>query len=190
MFRPAHQFEMVTSSDQLICAADDEGSLQTHLVHVLKVILPGGVSYAEVGGASAVSKVHAVEVGRARSHSDAWLLLGGGWSQCSPRSQILKTGSEDATEHAHSPRSTTTWFGVESQRQGTGRCMSLWVPHTVYSPKGEVRRGKDTSLVVDPRIMECFGHYHKTPSPEEGPAEVDQALECVPYPTGVLLLRK
>ncbi|XP_040007483.1 arf-GAP with Rho-GAP domain, ANK repeat and PH domain-containing protein 1 isoform X2 [Xiphias gladius] len=72
---PAHQFEMVTLSDQLICAADDKDSLLTHLVHILKVILPGGVSYAEVGQASAVSKVCVVEVGRASSQSDAWLLL-------------------------------------------------------------------------------------------------------------------
>lgn len=40
-----------------------------------QVILPGGVSYAEVGGASAVSKVCVVEVGGASSQSDAWLLL-------------------------------------------------------------------------------------------------------------------
>ncbi|XP_008277690.1 arf-GAP with Rho-GAP domain, ANK repeat and PH domain-containing protein 1 [Stegastes partitus] len=72
---PANQFEMVTLSDQLICNADDKEALQTHLVHILKVILPGGVSYAEVGGASAVSKVCVVEVGGASSHPDAWLLL-------------------------------------------------------------------------------------------------------------------
>ncbi|XP_044078447.1 arf-GAP with Rho-GAP domain, ANK repeat and PH domain-containing protein 1 [Siniperca chuatsi] len=72
---PAHEFEMVTLSDQLICAADNKEGLLTHLVHILKVILPGGVSYAEVGGASAVSKVFVIEVGGASSYSDAWLLL-------------------------------------------------------------------------------------------------------------------
>ncbi|XP_047184084.1 arf-GAP with Rho-GAP domain, ANK repeat and PH domain-containing protein 1 [Scophthalmus maximus] len=71
----AHQFEMVTLSDQLICAAEDKETLLTHLVHILKVILPGGVSYAEVGGASAVSKVCVVKVGGASSQSEAWLLL-------------------------------------------------------------------------------------------------------------------
>ncbi|KAI3373370.1 hypothetical protein L3Q82_006663 [Scortum barcoo] len=72
---PAHEFEMVTLSDQLICASDSQEALMSHLVHILKVILPGGVSYAEVCGASAVSKVCVVEVGGASSHSDAWLLL-------------------------------------------------------------------------------------------------------------------
>ncbi|XP_039633654.1 arf-GAP with Rho-GAP domain, ANK repeat and PH domain-containing protein 1 isoform X1 [Perca fluviatilis] len=73
--KDGHQFEMVTLSDRLVCAADNQEELLTHLHHILKVILPGGVSYAEVGGASAVSKVCVVEVGGASSHSDAWLLL-------------------------------------------------------------------------------------------------------------------
>ncbi|XP_030602451.1 arf-GAP with Rho-GAP domain, ANK repeat and PH domain-containing protein 1 [Archocentrus centrarchus] len=72
---PAHQFEIVTLRDQLICAADDREGLLNHLVHILKVVLPGGVSYAEVGGAFAVSKVCIVEVGRASNHPEAWLLL-------------------------------------------------------------------------------------------------------------------
>ncbi|XP_078100668.1 uncharacterized protein LOC144513457 isoform X2 [Sander vitreus] len=73
--KDGHQFEMVTLSDRLICAADSQEELLTHLHHILKVILPGGVSYAEVGGASAVSKVCVVDMGGASSHSEAWLLL-------------------------------------------------------------------------------------------------------------------
>ncbi|XP_051793856.1 arf-GAP with Rho-GAP domain, ANK repeat and PH domain-containing protein 1 [Acanthochromis polyacanthus] len=76
---PTHQFEMVTLSGQLICNADDKEALQTHLVHILKFFLTGdsprGVSYAEVGGACAISKVCVVEVGGASSQPDAWLLL-------------------------------------------------------------------------------------------------------------------
>ncbi|XP_053188009.1 arf-GAP with Rho-GAP domain, ANK repeat and PH domain-containing protein 1 [Scomber japonicus] len=71
----AHQFEIVTLSDHLICVADDDEGLLSHMTHILKVILPGGVSYAEVGGASAVSKVCVVDVGGASSMSDVWLLL-------------------------------------------------------------------------------------------------------------------
>ncbi|XP_010729768.3 arf-GAP with Rho-GAP domain, ANK repeat and PH domain-containing protein 1 isoform X1 [Larimichthys crocea] len=72
---PTHEFEMVTLSDQMICAADNQEELMSHMVHILKVILPGGVSYAEVCGASAVSQVCVVEVGGASKQSDAWLLL-------------------------------------------------------------------------------------------------------------------
>lgn len=39
------------------------------------MILPGGVSYPEVVGASGVSKVCLVDVAGDSSHSDAWLLL-------------------------------------------------------------------------------------------------------------------
>lgn len=46
-------------------------TFETHL----QVILPSGVSYAEVGGASAVSKVCVFEVGGASHQTDAWLLL-------------------------------------------------------------------------------------------------------------------
>ncbi|KAM9728606.1 arf-GAP with Rho-GAP domain, ANK repeat and PH domain-containing protein 1 isoform 2-T3 [Menidia menidia] len=70
-----HQFELVTLRDRLICEADTRDTLHTHLVHILKVVLPGGVSYAEVCGASAVSRVCMVAVGGASSQSDAWLLL-------------------------------------------------------------------------------------------------------------------
>ncbi len=39
VFRAAHEFEMVTLSDQLICAADNQEALLSHLVHILKVNL-------------------------------------------------------------------------------------------------------------------------------------------------------
>lgn len=37
VFRPVPQFEMVTLSNQLICAANDKDDLLRHLVHILKV---------------------------------------------------------------------------------------------------------------------------------------------------------
>lgn len=37
--RAAHQFEMVTLSEQLICAADDDEVLLSHMTHILKVTL-------------------------------------------------------------------------------------------------------------------------------------------------------
>ncbi|XP_061904994.1 mucin-5AC isoform X2 [Entelurus aequoreus] len=72
---PTFQFELVTLDSRLVCVAESEDELLTHLVHILKVILPGGVSYAEVCGALAVSKVCVVEVGLATNNPDAWLLL-------------------------------------------------------------------------------------------------------------------
>lgn len=86
----------MTLSDQIVCSADSQEELSSHLVYILKVntsahivaqpslltsktylqvILPSGVSYAEVGGASAASKVCVFEVGGAAHQTDAWLLL-------------------------------------------------------------------------------------------------------------------
>lgn len=39
VFRPTHEFEMVTLSDQMICAADNQEELMSHMVHILKVNL-------------------------------------------------------------------------------------------------------------------------------------------------------
>lgn len=97
-FRPGHEFELVTLNEQIICSADHQEALQSHLVYILKVntcasvspencrecltfqtyfqvVLPSGVSYAEVGGASAVSKVCVFEVRGASHQTDAWLLM-------------------------------------------------------------------------------------------------------------------
>lgn len=71
-----------------------------------QVILPGGVSYAEVGGASAVSKVCVVEMGGAPSHSDAWLLLWEGGASVHPvnrhTQQTLKMELSALTRHGNS----------------------------------------------------------------------------------------
>ncbi|KAM7397380.1 hypothetical protein PAMA_005606 [Pampus argenteus] len=42
----AHQFKMVTLSDQLICAADDEEVLLSHMTHILKINI--GMSLSEI----------------------------------------------------------------------------------------------------------------------------------------------
>lgn len=39
----------------------------------------------------------------------------------------------------------------------------------------------DASSVVDLGITGCFGHYHKTPSSQEGPAGSDHFPVCIPY---------
>ncbi|KAM4620442.1 arf-GAP with Rho-GAP domain, ANK repeat and PH domain-containing protein 1 [Polymixia lowei] len=72
--RDSLEFEMVTLNNQLICAADTREALLSHLLHILKVILPVGVSETEVGGALAVSKV-CVNVGGALEHSEVWAVL-------------------------------------------------------------------------------------------------------------------
>ncbi|XP_011482125.1 arf-GAP with Rho-GAP domain, ANK repeat and PH domain-containing protein 1 isoform X2 [Oryzias latipes] len=70
-----HGFDLVTLDDQLTCEANSREEMLEHLIYILKVILPAGVSYAEVGTAIAVCKVCVVGVGGSSNPSDAWLLL-------------------------------------------------------------------------------------------------------------------
>lgn len=99
-FRSKHGFDLVTLDDQLTCEANSREEMLEHLIYILKVrksfegpgpkspcslhcliyfpfqvILPAGVSYAEVGTAIAVCKVCVVGVGGSSNPSDAWLLL-------------------------------------------------------------------------------------------------------------------
>ncbi|XP_024114918.1 arf-GAP with Rho-GAP domain, ANK repeat and PH domain-containing protein 1 [Oryzias melastigma] len=70
-----HSFELVTLDDQLTCDTNSRDEMLEHLVYILKVILPAGVSYAEVCSGIAVCKVCVVGEGGASNPSDAWLLL-------------------------------------------------------------------------------------------------------------------
>lgn len=36
-FSPGHEFELVTLRDQIICTADHQEAMQSHLVYILKV---------------------------------------------------------------------------------------------------------------------------------------------------------
>lgn len=99
-FRSKHSFELVTLDDQLTCDTNSRDEMLEHLVYILKVrkgfegpgpesscclhclicfpfqvILPAGVSYAEVCSGIAVCKVCVVGEGGASNPSDAWLLL-------------------------------------------------------------------------------------------------------------------
>ncbi|KAM9781839.1 arf-GAP with Rho-GAP domain, ANK repeat and PH domain-containing protein 1 isoform 2-T3 [Syngnathus typhle] len=72
------QFELITLDNQLLCVAESEDENLIHLVHILKVILPAGVSDDEMRRALGVSKVHVVQdggSGGASENSEAWLLL-------------------------------------------------------------------------------------------------------------------
>ncbi|XP_077360520.1 arf-GAP with Rho-GAP domain, ANK repeat and PH domain-containing protein 1 isoform X2 [Festucalex cinctus] len=101
------QFELITLDNQLICVAESEDELLIHLVHILKVILPGGVSYAEVCGAVGVCKVCVVEDSRASDNSEAWLLLwDGGVSVYRARQgskQMLKMELSTLSHHEIDP---------------------------------------------------------------------------------------
>ncbi|KAJ0062178.1 hypothetical protein NL108_017422, partial [Boleophthalmus pectinirostris] len=100
------QFQIHTLNGTLVCAADSTQELLSHYYHILKVILPSGVSDAEVGGALAVSKVCVVEMGVRSSQSDAWILLWVGGVSLHQKQSCLQL--HPITRHGESVQSHAT----------------------------------------------------------------------------------
>ncbi|XP_046899000.1 arf-GAP with Rho-GAP domain, ANK repeat and PH domain-containing protein 1 isoform X2 [Hypomesus transpacificus] len=65
-----HEFEIVTLTDKLLCSADIRETLLAHLTHILKVVLPGPVEEADLGGLQAVARVSLREGDR--HHDEVW----------------------------------------------------------------------------------------------------------------------
>ncbi|XP_049598018.1 arf-GAP with Rho-GAP domain, ANK repeat and PH domain-containing protein 1 isoform X2 [Syngnathus scovelli] len=104
------QFELITLDNQLLCVAESEDENLIHLVHILKVILPAGVSDAEMRRALGVSKVHVVEDGGggASENSEAWLLLWDGGvsvhrARRGSKKTMLKTELSALSRHEMDP---------------------------------------------------------------------------------------
>ncbi|XP_024253472.2 arf-GAP with Rho-GAP domain, ANK repeat and PH domain-containing protein 1 [Oncorhynchus tshawytscha] len=72
-----HEFEMVTLTDELVCNADTEEGLLNHLLHILRVVLPGPIDEEELDGVFAVSRVSLRE-GGGLQHTEVWAVLRGG----------------------------------------------------------------------------------------------------------------
>ncbi|XP_029526027.2 arf-GAP with Rho-GAP domain, ANK repeat and PH domain-containing protein 1-like [Oncorhynchus nerka] len=73
---PTHAFEMVTLTDQLLCSSDTEDGLLIHLLHILKVVLPGPIE-EELDRGFAMSRVSLRE-GGGLQHNEVWAVLRGG----------------------------------------------------------------------------------------------------------------
>ncbi|KAJ8266950.1 hypothetical protein GJAV_G00136530 [Gymnothorax javanicus] len=69
-----HKFEMLTLTDQLVCQADTRQALLTHLLHILKVVLPEPPSDEELEGMFTVSRV-AMREGGDLQHTEVWAAL-------------------------------------------------------------------------------------------------------------------
>lgn len=152
------QFQLQTLSGTLICAADSEEDLLSHFQHILKAILPSGVSAEEVGGACAVSKVCVVEMGMSSSQSDAWILLwGGGVSLYQKQSCVhlqpitrhemdpsentvtLDTRDKSISFRFEDDWSCTSWFSLFSSALSAQQTNQSSATHPATNPSGGVQ---------------------------------------------------
>ncbi|XP_035383109.1 arf-GAP with Rho-GAP domain, ANK repeat and PH domain-containing protein 1 isoform X2 [Electrophorus electricus] len=69
-----HEFEVLTLTDSLKCSADARDSLLSHMLHIIRVVLPGPLTDEELEGVLAVSRVSLLE-GAGLQHVEVWALL-------------------------------------------------------------------------------------------------------------------
>ncbi|MBN3297453.1 ARAP1 protein, partial [Amia calva] len=71
---PIHEFEMLTLTDRLQCTADTHQNLMSHMLHIIKVLLPCALPDLELEGVQALSRVSLREGGKLE-HKDVWAML-------------------------------------------------------------------------------------------------------------------
>ncbi|KAI4882270.1 hypothetical protein NFI96_027223 [Prochilodus magdalenae] len=69
-----HEFEMMTLTDSLSCNADGQDSLLTHMLHIIRVVMPGPLVDEELEGVMAVSRLSLRE-GKGLQHAEVWASL-------------------------------------------------------------------------------------------------------------------
>ncbi|XP_045064145.1 arf-GAP with Rho-GAP domain, ANK repeat and PH domain-containing protein 1 isoform X2 [Coregonus clupeaformis] len=166
-----HEFEMVTLTDQLVCSADTKEDLLNHLLHILRVVLPGPIDEEELDGVFAVSRVSLRE-GGGLQHTEVWAVLRGG--------QVLVYPTDQQRHRERLTLNLETQYKIDSSENTielvTGeRTMSMqferdhscqsW--HTLLKQAVTTKRKQRPSLYelppnssgnVPPAIERCISH--------------------------------
>ncbi|KAM9450312.1 arf-GAP with Rho-GAP domain, ANK repeat and PH domain-containing protein 1 isoform 1-T2 [Clarias gariepinus] len=69
-----HEFEILTLTDVLLCTADTQDMLLNHMMHIVKVVMPGSLLEEELDGVMGVSRLSLRE-GRKLEHTDVWAMI-------------------------------------------------------------------------------------------------------------------
>ncbi|XP_076843021.1 arf-GAP with Rho-GAP domain, ANK repeat and PH domain-containing protein 1 isoform X2 [Brachyhypopomus gauderio] len=72
--RNTHEFEVLTLTDSLKCNSDARDSLLTHMLYIIRVVVPGPLAAEELDGVMAVSRLSLLEGGQLH-HVDVWASL-------------------------------------------------------------------------------------------------------------------
>ncbi|XP_072315786.1 arf-GAP with Rho-GAP domain, ANK repeat and PH domain-containing protein 1 [Eucyclogobius newberryi] len=192
------QFEIHTLNGTLVCAADSTQDLLSHYYHILKVILPSGVSDAEVGGASAVSKVCVVEMGTRSSQSDAWILLWvGGVSLCNKQSCLQlqpitgremdsseKTVTLDSRDRSVSFRfedslSCSSWFGHLCSALNAQQANQSLAPQPGSNPRSALYSAAIQSAGPSSQANQSGGLYPAKSLKGKVPASIERCISHI-----------
>ncbi|CAB1315899.1 unnamed protein product [Coregonus sp. 'balchen'] len=167
---PTHAFELVTLTDQLLCSADTEEGLLTHLLHILKVVLPGPIDEEELDKGFAVSQVSLRE-GGGLQHTEVWAVLRGGQVLIYPTDQQrhrerLTLNQESQYKIDSSVNTIELVTGERTMSMQFERDHSCQSWHTLLkwavTTKRKPRQLPPTAIgKVPPAIERCISHITK-----------------------------
>ncbi|CAL1572504.1 unnamed protein product [Knipowitschia caucasica] len=171
------QFQIHSLNQTLTCAADSTEDLLSQFHQLLTVILPAGVTGAEVGGPLAVSKVCVVEMSVGTSQSDAWILLGVGgvilhqsnnnlYLQPITRHEMdsseniltLDTKDRSVTFRFEDTLSCTSWFHLLCSVLKTQPANQSPVPVPAANQRASLYPVMSVKGHVPPAIERCISH--------------------------------
>ncbi|MCJ8741283.1 hypothetical protein PDJAM_G00068800 [Pangasius djambal] len=69
-----HEFEILTLTDNLTCSADTQDQLLNHMLHIIRVVMPGPLLEEELGGVMGVSRLSLRE-GSGLQHAEVWATI-------------------------------------------------------------------------------------------------------------------
>ncbi|KAL0993884.1 hypothetical protein UPYG_G00115170 [Umbra pygmaea] len=166
-----HAFEIVTLTEELLCSADSETGLIVHLLHILKVVLPGPVDEEELYGLIAVSRVPLRE-GGGLQHTEVWAALRAGQVliyptdgqhqreklTLTPDSQYKMDPSENTIELTIGQRTLSMQFEKEHSCQKWHTLLKR-AATTKMKPRPSLYQLPATSRgTVPPVIERCISH--------------------------------
>ncbi|KAJ8347893.1 hypothetical protein SKAU_G00264820 [Synaphobranchus kaupii] len=168
-----HEFDMLTLTDQLMCKADTRQTLLTHLIHILKVVLPGPVLDEELEGVYTVSRV-AMREGGDLQHTEVWVALKHNEILIYPTGGRQKykllltpdTGCNlDLSENTIELITAERTVSMQFERDDTCRSWAMLLKRRLPEPSPKVERRESLYQLptaangkVPPAIERCISH--------------------------------
>ncbi|KAL6469628.1 hypothetical protein MHYP_G00207470 [Metynnis hypsauchen] len=167
-----HEFEMLTLTDSLSCSADGQDSLLVHMLHIIRVVMPGPLADEELDGVMAVSRLSLRE-GTGLQHAEVWASLRPGEMLIYPTLPHTPRSVFPVNPHTqyslHSSENTIQLTAAEKtlylQFERDQSCSSWFnlLPKAASSQRKSLQRSvyklpAGMSGRVPPELERCFSH--------------------------------
>ncbi|XP_048092062.1 arf-GAP with Rho-GAP domain, ANK repeat and PH domain-containing protein 1 isoform X1 [Alosa alosa] len=170
-----YEFDMLTLTDKLVCNANTLDSLLSHLLHILKVVLPCTVEDAEVTGIFAASRV-SVREGDGLQHTEAWVALRDGEALFFPTDpqkpkerltlSTVQRYDHNSTEHTIEMALGERTVSLRFEKQSSCTSWYTLLQRAVLSPARESQSQPSLTQLhtvydtVPPAVERCIFHIN------------------------------